>query len=367
MKNSQSYDVIVVGAGPGGAVAAKRCAESGLNTLLIEKKQLPRDKVCSGMVMGQWACQIIEEEFGSIPESVLTDPPLLSGHRFYVGAAQPQELKWPTALSWRKNLDFWMVQGAVKSGVNLRDGVRIVGIKPENGGCQVALRKEGKTEDLHTRFVIGADGAASLVRRSIFPKLKVRFSGPVRECYRGALNLEKDIFHWFFPKELPRPRFNVNHKGDVFLIEGSGLRELRGEIAETLSRYGFDPGRKPIRTDGCAIALLHDDLLSGAFKPAGKNVLLIGDAAGVILPITFEGIGSALKSGILASDAIIKHFDDGTQAASLYLKGIEPILEVIRRLCVVQTELKAASNGGADILAKALKDAYRETLTIQEA
>jgi len=45
MKDSQSFDVIMVGAGPGGSVAAKRCAEKELNTLLIEKKQLPRDKV----------------------------------------------------------------------------------------------------------------------------------------------------------------------------------------------------------------------------------------------------------------------------------------------------------------------------------
>ena len=370
MMDSKFFDVMVVGAGPGGAAAAKRCAEKGLRTLLLEKKQLPRDKVCSGMVMGKWACQIIQEEFGPIPESVLTDPPSLSGHRFYVGAAEPQTLRWPTALSWRKDLDFWMVQGALKSGVIMRDGARVSSVTPVKEGCRITLRegsgKKAGTEALHARFVIGADGAASVVRRSIFPELKVRFSGPIREFYRGALNLEKDIFHWFFPKGLPRPRFNVNHKGNGFLIEGSGLRELRKEIGETLSPYGFDPNGKPEWTDGCAISLLHDDLLSGAFKPAKKNVLLTGDAAGLILPITFEGIGSALKSGILAAEAISKHFDDESQAASFYLKSLDAMLETIRRLCKVQHDLKDVSEGGADLLAKALRDAYRETLVIQE-
>jgi menaquinone-9 beta-reductase len=368
MKESQYFDVIVVGAGPGGAAAAKRCSENGLNTLLIEKKQLPRDKVCSGMVMGKWACQIIEDEFGPIPDSVLTDPPVLSGHRFYVGPTETQTLKWPTALSWRKDLDFWMVRGALNSGVIMREGARVFSVTSENGDCRVTLRKEtGETEELSSRFVIGADGGTSVVRKSLFPELKVRYSGPIRECYRGALDLEKDIFHWFFPKGLPRPRFNVNHKGDVFLMEGSGLRELRREIGEALSPFGFDPDSKPEWTDGCAIALLHDELLSGAFKPAKQNVLLIGDAAGLILPITFEGIGSALKSGILAAEAVIHHFEGETGAASsLYHENLDPIIKSIRSLCTVQDNLKTASGGGAKILTRALKDAYHKTLTIQE-
>ena len=187
------------------------------------------------MVMGAWACGIIRKEFGDIPESVLTDPPGLSGHRFYVGAKDAQTLKWPTLLAWRRDLDFWLVQGAKKSGVVMREGQRVDGVQSINGGCRVTLQNRGNTDILRARFVIGADGGASGVRRSIFPSFKVRYSGPIRECYRGALDLEKDFIHWFFPKSLPRPRFNVNHKDHMFLIEGSGLRELRNEIGKILS------------------------------------------------------------------------------------------------------------------------------------
>lgn len=66
MSDVEIFDAIVVGGGPGGAVAAKRCAEKGLTTLLVEKKKLPRDKVCTGMVMGDWAHEIIRSEFGEI-------------------------------------------------------------------------------------------------------------------------------------------------------------------------------------------------------------------------------------------------------------------------------------------------------------
>ena len=366
MKNPQSFDVVVVGGGPGGAAAAKHCADQGLTALLVEKRELPRDKVCSGMIMGEWALEIIRKEFGEIPPSVFTDPPLLSGHRFYVGMDNKEELTWPTALTWRKDLDFWMVQRAVESGVQLEEGTRVSRMKEVDGNCRITLLKRDKTEEVHSRFVIGADGATSVVRRSIFPELKIRFSGPMRECYQGALDLDRNFFHWFFPKNLPRPRFNVNHKGDVFLIEGAALRVLRTEIVELLSRYGFDRDSKPLWKDACTVPLLHEDLLSGAFQPAKGNVLLTGDAAGLLLPITFEGIGSALKSGILAADAVVEHMNNHTGVASSYLKSLAPMLVTIGRLLKVQDALTDASKNGPDFLAKALRDAYRETLTIQE-
>ena len=74
------FDVIVVGGGPGGSTAAKKCVEHGLKTLLLERMKLPRDKVCSGMVMRPWAYDAIREEYGEIPKEVLVAPHYLTGH-----------------------------------------------------------------------------------------------------------------------------------------------------------------------------------------------------------------------------------------------------------------------------------------------
>ncbi|MBI5250002.1 MAG: FAD-dependent monooxygenase [Desulfomonile tiedjei] len=365
MVNSQTFDVIVVGGGPGGAVAAKRCAEAGLMTVLIEKKKLPRDKVCTGMVMGDWAHDIIRLEFGEIPEAVLVDPPCLTGHRLHVAGAETQTLEWPTPFTWRRNLDFWMLLRAKEAGVAIREDSRVVSVTPEQGLTRVTTQHHGLTEELRARFVIGADGSTSVVRKSLF-RLKVRYSSPIRECYRGKLDLQRNVIHWFFPKGRPRPRFNVNHKDDVFLIEGSGIKELRREINETLMQYGFDPRSKPEWKDGCAIAMLHEQLLSKAFVPAQGNNLLVGDAAGLIFPITFEGIGSALKSGVAAADAVSKSVETGKHAAAFYLEALELILEKIRHLCSVQNELGDSSMGDPHRLAASMLSAYRETLIIQE-
>jgi len=356
------YDVIVIGGGPGGCVAAKRCAQGGLKTLLIERKKLPRDKVCSGMVMGPWAHDIIQQEFGTIPLEILVDPCYLSGHMMHVPGTQPQRILCKTPLAWRKDLDFWMIQIAQQDGVEIWDGAKVIQVNQKAGACTVTMIQGKTTQELKSRFVIGADGGASVVRKSLFPLIKVQYSVPMRECYAGALDLEKDYFHWFFPKYRPRPRFGLNHKGDCFLIEGSGIKELRNEIIQILAEYGFNPRSKAVWKDGCLIPRLHEALVTGAFSPAQGNILLIGDAAGLLLPITFEGIGTALKSGILAADSVARSLKEGRAAAGVYLRELKSILQTIRCLHSGNKHMEQeATKGGAE-LSKALKAVYGETL-----
>jgi len=358
------YDVIVAGGGPGGSVAAKKCAQGGLRTLLLERKKLPRDKVCSGMVMGPWANDIIQQEFGTIPQKILADPALLSGHMMHVPGTQPQPIFCKTPLAWRKDLDFWMIQMAREDGVEIWEGAKVIEVNQKAGACTVTMMQGKTSQKLKSRFVIGADGGASAVRKSIFPQLKVQYSVPMRECYEGALDLEKGYFHWFFPKHRSRPRFGLNHKGDCFLIEGSGIKQLRNEINQILTQYGFNPNTKALWKDGCLIPRLHEALMSDTFSPAKGNILLIGDAAGLLFPITFEGIGTALKSGILAADSVARSIKEESEAAGIYLQELKLILEIIRSLHSWNKKLEQAATKGGVELSKALTAAYGETLKV---
>ena len=176
--------------------------------------------------------------------------------------------------------------------------------------------------------------------------------------------MDKEYIHWFFPKSRPRPRFDLVHKGDSFLLEGSGIRELRHEVGRILEPFGFEPGSRPLWKDGCVVPLLHADLISGRFAPAAGKIMLAGDAAGLIFPVTFEGIGAALESGLAAADSISQAEMNGSDPAGIYLRALTPLLGVLRRLHSLQEHLYHEAGRGARILSKALAAAYRATLHV---
>jgi len=358
------FDVIVVGGGPGGSVAAKICAEKGFSTLLIEKRRLPRKKVCSGMIMGPWANEIINQEFGEIPLDILTAPHYLSGQMIHLPDLEPRAIEHRIPIAWRKDLDYWMNIKAENAGVQLLDRAKLVKLSQEDNRCILVYEREKVRKEVKATYVIGADGAASAARKNLFPDLKVKYSAPLRECYSGSIEFDKKYIHWFFPKYSPRPRFDLLHKGNTFLIEGSGIRILQNEIKDILSEHGFNNNTKLLWRDGCLMPRLHEYLLDGTFIPASGNALLIGDAACLVLPITFEGIGSSLKSGLIAAHSIELAARLNKDAASVYLKELELVTRVVKRLYSLQENIKAQSEKGPDALADALKSAYEQTLEV---
>ncbi len=324
------FDVLIIGGGPAGSAAAKKCAEGGLKALILERKKLPREKPCTGMIMKPWGQSIIPQEFGEIPNEVLVDPCYLSGYILYMPGVEPRRLVVRTPLTWRIDLDGWLSRKAREKGAELWDEAKAIAVTEEAGGYSIVVEKEGKRK-LSAKFVIGADGGNSLVRRTLFPRLRQRTVATYRECYRGRLGLERDWTHWFHPLHRLSPRFDIIHKGDFFLLEGSSIRQFREEINRILIPYGFDPSQKPIWKDGCLNRMFYDELLSGSFIPGRGNVLLVGDAAGLGTPFS-DGIGAALESGLCAASSVIRAIGEGKEAIDIYAAGLEPLIAWFRKL-----------------------------------
>ena len=360
-------DVVVIGAGPAGSAAAKRCAEKGLSTVMLEKAALPRDKVCSGMVMGPEAKFLIREEFGEIPPEVLSQPASIKGYTFHVPGIGRQTLEDAVPLSWRRNLDFWMSQRAEAAGAKLSQSTRIVTMRLDGDGYQLLIESGEERNLLKTRFLIGADGGNSMTRGFLFPDLEVSYAHAYQECYDVLSDLDSDYMHWFHPLEFSPSFAMAHHKDDTLVVDVSGsigqLKELRGWFREYLSReHDFDLNLKPVWEGGCIEPVLYRQLFDGTFLPAHGNVLLVGDAAGLLLPVSGEGIGAALKSGLAAAEAVVKASQTDETAATIYLESLAPMLDTYREITPGFKKIRAEAEAGGRRLPQVLAEAYQATL-----
>jgi geranylgeranyl reductase family protein len=295
------WDVIVVGCGPAGTIAAYELARNSLRVLMLEKARLPRYKTCGGGLVQRTIDAIpfsiesaVEREIRSIRLSNnFRNPVLIERKEHFV------------RMTMRSTLDAYLTQKAVSAGAELKDGEAVREIIPSNDHivCRTNLQShEGS-------FVIGADGANSIVARS--------FGFPAPRC-GVALEVEVDLEKGFeHHADLIQFDFNVLPKGYGWVFPKAehlscGVFSMHRNLPEIRKYY-----ERYIRQKSFADAI-RGASLSGHLIPLGprtqclntSRAILTGDAAGLADPLTGEGISFAVRSGIVAARTLLESPND---------------------------------------------------------
>jgi flavin-dependent dehydrogenase len=363
------WDVIVIGGGPGGAMAAKKCAEENLKTLILEKKKLPRNKVCTGMIMSPMAQNTIKQEFGEIPMEVLTTPNSLIGIWCHLSRDESYKIRVGMPLTWRRDLDYWLIEKARQAGAHVWERSKVTHITEKPEGYLIKLIQENGEIETKGKFIIGADGAGSIVRESLFPQLNVKYALGYQECYKVDLGLDKNHWHLFLMPEFAPSYFSIIHKEEFMLIDLAARKKelkklLLKQAHHTLEKtYGFEVEQKPLWHDACIEPVLYHELFSGSFLPAKGNGLLVGDAAGLLLPISGEGIGAALKSGLLAADSVIEANRKNRQASDIYLDQLRGLTSKLQELYSDAKKMFAQEDQNQRV--SILKEAWEKALRLR--
>lgn len=146
-----------------------------------------------------------------------------------------------------------------------------------------------------------------------------------------------------------------------------------GKINETaaqsrqylIEHHGLAPNVEPLWRDGCVEPILYHELFTRSFRPAKGNALLVGDAAGLNMPVTGEGVGTSLKSGLEAALAILATKQGGEKAEGAYLKKIDEFITKFQDIYAFSRRIKeAASKNDPGALSDALLESWRRALQL---
>lgn len=319
-----AYDIVIVGAGPAGSVAAYECAKRGFKTLLLEKAIIPREKACGGAVMYR-GIRILN---GIIPRELIEQKIYGLRFGFHNGLASEFISRKLIGITvFRDKFDDFLSKRAVEAGVELAEGTRVIhtSVSDECATIQLQDGREFKSD-----FLIGADGVNSIVSRS----LKLR---PIRkDLTRIGLGMEADFYigragvmkatngnpsvleilpitnrigyGWIFPK---REHLAIGIAGSG--VHMQALRPDFDRFYQSLEkRLGVELKLEKRRT-----CFLGGEGLGGT--NVTNRAILVGDAAGFVDPMMGEGIAYAMQSSILAVDVIAQAMaEDQYDADSLW-------------------------------------------------
>lgn len=315
MTSRSSFDVAIVGAGPAGAVLARRLAAAGLKTVLFEKERLPRYKTCGGGVQHRVA-KLLGDDLTPVVRTTVDR--IVFTYRL----TRPIERVSPVPvihMVMRDEFDAYLVDQAAKAGAEVRDRTRVDRVDCAPDG--VLLTTAAGT--VRAAIVVGADGANSRVARDVGLAggvdldlaLEAEIATPDRFRDRWATTALLDLgslpsgYGWLFPK-------------------GAGLSVGVGSpfhYRDRLRPY-FERLRRYLQLDDALLERFSGHQLTlrrpGAPIVAGR-ALVVGDAAGLVDPFTGEGLLGAVVSARLATEPVIRAAGGAIEALREYQTAVD--------------------------------------------
>lgn len=351
MLASDLLDVAIIGAGPSGASTALHLLSTrpGTRVALFDRARLPREKPCGGAI-SRWGLSALAA-IGATPDDLAVPNVPASAVRVRFDQGQnehlePEPLGPLAVVVERAAFDAALAREARKRGAQLHEGHRLVELHDERKHQRLVFEADGQRVEVRARVVVGADGTGSATRRLAGfaePGPRARLvvletelaagedvdrgeQGGVLEFDLSCVGRGIDGYVWHFATA-----FGGKRKVSRGIFDWRGRRQgdatdLRATLFQYLDARGVDHRKAKIKPYSERVFVDPDARI------ATRGLLLVGEAAGLVDPVTGEGIAQAVVSGKHGADELVLALDEGGRVDPLRYRASLSRLPLHRHL-----------------------------------
>jgi len=320
---SQQHDVIIIGAGPGGSSAASFLARRGIDALLLDRAIFPRDKICGDALTPRGVAML--DEIGVLSEVQEVSHRINHARIFSPNGRSVETTLKPHGkipdymlVSPRFLLDDILRRQAIHHGAEFAGDTKVIDIQQHGGGVTVTAKRQQQELHFQAKIAIIATGASlSLLKKTGFIETMPAPIIAARAYYEGLRGISDSFdFHfdgvqlpgygWVFPLGEGRANIGLGYIAGkktgaarnikTMLRDFIRLPSIRNMLASSTPATEFRS--YPIRTDFSTARTYH------------QRTILVGEAAGLVNPLSGEGIDYALESGKIAAQHVEKWLKD---------------------------------------------------------
>lgn len=339
--------ICIIGGGPAGATTSIFLGKQGINHVLVDAAEFPRDKVCGDgldlnviRVLNQIDPLIVEKELMQ-ENSPFT---VSGGLRFILGNGKnvdiiessfenPSGKTSPRPVFFvgrRADFDALLISKIDQKVTSPRFGTKVTGIERVGKAWKITGKNASGSIEIEADFIVGADGDHSVVVKHLGERKidRSHYAGALRQYWTGVKDTHKhNLLEIYFPKSLPLSYFWIFPLPDGKANVGYGMASKHISKENINIRKEFENLIKtdPVLRDRFKDAIPGETVkgwgvpMSGSGrKPNGDGWLLVGDAASLVCPTSGEGIGSGMISGYIAAKFIGRAFKENDFSEKMF-------------------------------------------------
>ncbi len=338
MAEVQEWDLVVVGAGPGGSMAAREAARAGLEVLMIEKRQ----EIGSPVRCGEGIARIWLDEVGIPPDPrwiafQVNGARIVAPNGAHVDLTEELAGNETGYVVHRDIFDRTLAEEAVRSGARTLIKCSATAVVKDEGGAVAGIRAKhwGKELELRAPIVIGADGFESQVGRwaGIDTSLPPRDINTCLQYELVGIDIDPDYNEFHIGSIAPGGYVWIFNKSEDSANVGIGVNlariKDRAEVKGYLDRFiaahpNLAKGQNVETVAGAVSVCMPLDCVTA------DGIMLVGDAARMIDPVTGGGVANACKAGKVAGQVAKQCHDEGDFSKEFlkrYEKGWRAVIE----------------------------------------